>query len=154
MCISSTSIKIIDYLFLHLYLRVIPIMQVIHLSYMYNNCLLNDFIIYYIHAYIYWNLWWYLILKFSKHDIILVNFCILLHVISPGYYDIINMYRDRYFRIRYMTSTTVLCWSAVIILTCTLYLHLQKCTLCLHVDWRKVGSPPNPFEVRLSSYNY
>lgn len=66
MCISSTSIKIIDYLFLHLYLRVIPIMQVIHLSYMYNNCLLNDFIIYYIHAYIYWNLWWYLILKFSK----------------------------------------------------------------------------------------
>lgn len=98
MCISSTSIKIIDYLFLHLYLRVIPIMQVIHLSYMYNNCLLNDFIIYYIHAYIYWNLWWYLILKFSKHDIISVNFCILLHVISPGYYDIINMYRDRYFR--------------------------------------------------------
>lgn len=70
------------------------IMQVIHFSYMYNNCLLNDFIIYYIHAYIYWNLWWYLILKFSKHDIISVNFCILLHVISPGYYDIINMYRD------------------------------------------------------------
>lgn len=52
------------------------IMQVIHFSYMYNNCLLNDFIIYYIHAYIYWNLWWYLILKISKHGIISVNFCI------------------------------------------------------------------------------
>lgn len=137
-------------------------MQVIHLSHMYNNCLLNNFIIY-IHAYIYWNLYqvngdiWHFFKNF-KNGII---FGEILYTISSNLTRLL-WNNKMYLRLVLWFSYTcllihmykiVFCWVEVIILTCTLYLHLQKCTLYLHVYWLSQFSP-NSFEVRLCSYSY
>lgn len=62
------------------------------------------------------------------------NFGEFLYTTSCNFTRLSCTGTDIFVHKRYMTSTAVLCWIAVIILTCTLYLHLQKFTLCLHVD--------------------